>query len=505
MLFYYFFKNIPNLNNKMKLFSNVVVIKLVKNTLYNSTAQSILKLIETPHLPLKLLLLIYLLIASGISSYLLVQSVMTYLSWQFFTTTTYVFETPTKFPKVTICNRSPFTTKYALEFLKKLNREIQPEYDLFDSHSTVNLTYEKKQKLADKIRQAGYAKMNKKDFLDENRARLGHDKKVAFAGCSFNGQSCSWDDLQWEFSSRYGNCFVFNSAKSLNNNTDSKLSFLSGSDFGLRLAFYAGHHENLSIINALFASGVKLRIENSSFQSENSNGVRISNGFETDILVERIYKFSLPRPYSSCEIYETTSFHSSHLYKIITASPYLYEQLFCFRQCRQAITIENCNCTDPRYLSLFNVSDCETNDQIECNMRVRKENIPQSVSKCLDLCPLECSQIFFNTKVQSTRLIGDLFADFIKQSKQLSEDFVKRRIDADTASQSFVKVNIFYESLSHTLSVDQPKMDIVSLLAYMGGIAGLLLGISAFSFWELLILAIEIFYLKKTLKTNAKM
>lgn len=450
-----------------------LIIKLIKETLYNSTAQSILKLIETPHWPLKGLLLIYLVLAGVISSYLAVQSVLAYLSWQVFTTNTYVFETPSHFPKVTICNRSPFTTKYALEFLKELNREIQPDFDLFDSQSRANKTYAYLQKLADKIRQAGYAKMKQKNFSDENRVKLGHDKIDAFVGCSFNGQSCSWDDLKWEFSSRYGNCFVFNSNRNSKQQASPKLAYLAGSDFGLRLAFYGGYHENLSIINSLFASGVKIQIENSSFLSENSNGIRISNGFETDISVERIYKFSLPQPYSSCEIDENAH-HPSHLYKMISASPYLYEQQICFRQCRQEITIRKCNCTDPRYLSLFNESDCESSKQIDCNIEVR-----------------------FNTKVSSTQLIGDLYAEFIRKNRNLSEDFVMRNINAQTARESFVKVNIFYESMSRTLSIDTPKMDIVSLLSSMGGILGLLLGMSTFSFWEVLILLIEILYTEK--------
>ncbi len=473
-----------------------LIIKLVKETLYNSTAQSILKIIETPHWPLKGLLLIYLVIAGVISSYLAVQSVLAYLSWQVFTTNTYVFETPSHFPKVTICNRSPFTTKYALEFLKELNREIQPDFDLFDNQSRNNKTYAYLQKLADKIRQAGYAKMKQKNFSDENRVKLGHDKIDTFAGCSFNGQNCSWDDLQWEFSSRYGNCLVFNSNRDSQQQASPKLAYLAGSDFGLRLAFYGGYHENLSIINSLFASGVKIQIENSSFLSENSNGIRISNGFETDISVERIYKYSLPQPYSSCEIDENAH-HPSHLYKMISASPYLYEQQICFRQCRQEITIKKCNCTDPRYLSLFNESDCESSQQIDCNVEVRKNVIPQSVQNCLSLCPLECSQIIFNTKISSTKLIGDLFAEFIRKNRNLSEDFVMRSINAQTASESFVKVNIFYESMSRTLSIDTPKMDIVSLLSSMGGILGLLLGMSTFSFWEVLILLIEILYAEK--------
>ena len=350
----------------MKLFENEVLNKLIKDTLYNSTAQAILKLIETPNVLLKIILLVYLSLASCISSYLVIQSTLSYLSWQVFTTTTTYFENPAVFPKITICNRSPFKTKYALDLLKELNKEISPNLDLFDSHNISRLDYTSKQSLADKIRQAGYAKMNNRKFSDEDRKRLSHSKEDSFISCSFNGQACSPEDLVWEFDKRYGNCYVYNSGISDSNPKDAnvqtlKSAYLSGSDFGLRLTFYAGHHENLSIINSLFANGIKIRIENSSYLSENSNGIRISNGYETDVSIERFTSLNLPKPYSSCDIENQSpkyEYDSSYLYNLILNSSYNYNQQLCLRLWRQQITIRECNCTDPRYFPsyFFNIT-----------------------------------------------------------------------------------------------------------------------------------------------------
>jgi hypothetical protein len=53
---------------------------LIKETLYNSTAQAIIKLIETPILTLKVFLFWCVILSSGVCSYLIIQLILCYLS-----------------------------------------------------------------------------------------------------------------------------------------------------------------------------------------------------------------------------------------------------------------------------------------------------------------------------------------------------------------------------------------------------------------------------------------
>ncbi len=53
---------------------NVKVKNLIKETLYNSAAQAIIKIIETPYYTLKIFLFICLIASSGICSYLFISS-----------------------------------------------------------------------------------------------------------------------------------------------------------------------------------------------------------------------------------------------------------------------------------------------------------------------------------------------------------------------------------------------------------------------------------------------
>ena len=111
---------------------------------------------------------------------------------------------------------------------------------------------------------------------------------------------------------------------------------------------------------------------------------------------------------------------------------------------------------------------------------------------CISLCPLECNITQFETSVTSTKFLGDFYADYIKNNKNLSVDFDSKIIDA---TNSIVSINIFYDSLSYTLSTESPQMDLVSLLANIGGNLGLFLGESLLSFCELIEVAFEILQL----------
>ncbi len=56
--------------------------------------------------------------------------------------------------------------------------------------------------------------------------------------------------------------------------------------------------------------------------------------------------------------------------------------------------------------------------------------------------------------------------------------------------------------MSYELSTESPKMDIVSMLASIGGNLGLFLGVSVFSLCELVEVAIEVYHVKQAKNFN---
>ena len=75
-------------------------------------------------------------------------------------------------------------------------------------------------------------------------------------------------------------------------------------------------------------------------------------------------------------------------------------------------------------------------------------------------------------------------------------------MSVEQAEKNFVYTRIFYESLSYTLTTEAPKIDLVSLLANIGGTLGLFLGVSALSACELVEVLIQIILLRKKSKSS---
>jgi hypothetical protein len=92
--------------------------------------------------------------------------------------------------------------------------------------------------------------------------------------------------------------------------------------------------------------------------------------------------------------------------------------------------------------------------------------------------------------------------EVLNRNINLVKDFSNddKKLNSDRAKESVVRINIFYDSLSYTLSTESPKMDVVSLLSNIGGNLGLFLGVSLISLCELIEALIEIFFAFKTNK-----
>jgi hypothetical protein len=109
-------------------------------------------------------------------------------------------------------------------------------------------------------------------------------------------------------------------------------------------------------------------------------------------------------------------------------------------------------------------------------------------------CPLVCNLIEYKTTSSSYRLKGDLYTDFINENEIFSQDS-NETINANNAANSIVSINIYYDSLSYIQTTESPKMNLVSLLASIGGNLSLLLGISLFSLFDVIELLMEIYFI----------
>ena len=420
---------------------------------------------------------------------------MSYFSYEVTTTTRTVNEMPTLFPQVTICNINQFTTENAYNFLNSLDSEQN-----ISEAGLANLTYADSQGNTGIINYAALSNATSQYFTDQMRKNLAHSLDDIMVSCKFNGKSCSKSDFFWRFDSTKGNCYVFNSGlNSSGQEISLKTASLPESYYGLHLEVYTNFFEPLSTFNSLNGgSGLFVLIDNSSYSRIN-DGIRVSAGFRTDIVVDRFFKSTMPAPYSNCEIEpDSPKTSTSEIYNLIARSKYEYTQELCFTQCFQKIAISVCNCTDST-LSLYDVPYCVTNEQVFCVIDVfygifLSNDFIQN--ECLPICPLECNKTEYKTSLNTNRLVGDIYAKYIRENERLAADFVSRRVDADTARDSVVSVSIYYDSLSYTVSTESAKMNVVDLLAAIGGNLGLFLGVSLLSVCELIEVLFEIYFIK---------
>jgi hypothetical protein len=156
-------------------------------------------------------------------------------------------------------------------------------------------------------------------------------------------------------------------------------------------------------------------------------------------------------------------------------------------------------------LSLFNVSKCDL-EKIKFNYTTDQFSTNLINEMCLSSCPLECNQNLYKKSISFNQLnVNSWYYDFyskIENNPNLMSDFVERKLTLYDIQESFVNVNIFYDSLSYTESIESPRMDFFSLLASIGGNLSLFLGVSFFSLFEIIQVTFEIVFNLKERKKN---
>ena len=113
-------------NGTLKIIcSNEKIKSLLKEVLYNSLAQAIIKIIQTHHLAIKLFLVLCVVCSSSLASYLVIESIMQNFTYGVTTTSRTIFETPTLFPKVTFCNYNRLGTWYAYDSMRQGTLDVR--------------------------------------------------------------------------------------------------------------------------------------------------------------------------------------------------------------------------------------------------------------------------------------------------------------------------------------------------------------------------------------------
>ena len=129
----------------------------------------LLKLIKTPNIVLKVYLAIFVLVSSGIAAYTVIMSFIIYFSYDVITTSRTIYETPTLFPKITICNVNPVTSLYGVDLIKKANGIVSPNIDIFNSTQMKLIDINTKRDLFERIYSSLTTLFQAKNFTNNQK------------------------------------------------------------------------------------------------------------------------------------------------------------------------------------------------------------------------------------------------------------------------------------------------------------------------------------------------
>jgi len=305
--------------------------------------------------------------------------------------------------------------------------------------------------------------------------------------CLFNNNRCNLAHFKVINFTSYGNCLRFN-----DNPDDLQKTYLADKYAGsLLLELFSGIPKTKSNDYFSMGYGFRIIINNQTDRiTRIVKGVDVAPGFQTNILVDRIFYFKETIPYENCfsDFDSYFSNFDSEIVKEILNKGKIYQQSYCFQKCYIKMLKTKCNCdSDP-----FNSFKCLNKEvNMSCFDIIHKYFYISNYTECLPLCPLECNRQEFKL---STSLLN--YPHLSEVESLLQNPIIKSKyeniynVTVSQLRESVVSVAIYYEDLSYTVVSKEPKMNFLDLISNIGGIMGIFLGISFLSFLEI----IEIIY-----------
>jgi hypothetical protein len=234
-------------------------------------------------------------------------------------------------------------------------------------------------------------------------------------------------------------------------------------------------------------NGFNIFITNSSTSSIYGEGINISPGTSTNIVLNKYSIIKQPFPYSECtqNLISIDSYDSECYRKLITTKlTYSYDD--CVRMCFQKLISENCDCQSVTYDYVYNKSlrKCvieKSNKINDTNCLVDSWNYMTKNSSVLKECdcPFECEFNGYQYSISFSEFPTKYYFNYLKNKSYLIKNNYPN-ISFDEMKQSIAKIQIFYDDLKHTLVSQEVKVGMEDLISNIGGIMGLFLGNSSF-------------------------
>jgi len=223
-------------------------------------------------------------------------------------------------------------------------------------------------------------------------------------GCIYdNDETCqtSYTEFFEQYQDpRYGTCYRFNSGRNMNGEPVNLLnSHVSGRSNGFQIQV---HNESIGLYLFIHNSTI-LPYPSQIFNNLNGDGLFISPPYNYDIVVDRIITSMLPSPYNECLMDATLFDKNKTLINFILKSNQTYTRQRCLIYCFDLFYINQnpCNCSS----SIGNVwQDCFMNKDSKnlngCTFKYKTNfNLYNSIEKCFQYCPYDCNSVQLSTQI----------------------------------------------------------------------------------------------------------
>lgn len=161
--------------------------------------------------------------------------------------------------------------------------------------------------------------------------------------CLFAGRTCSATDFDWIYHFEYVNCYTFN-PKSVKKITQ------SGAKSGLLIELFVGPPDYISDKDT--ATGAVIFISNETQSAFENPETLVPNEFKTRVVINRQITDKIDYPYSDC-VKDIQDKYSTEFFRMTKRLYSTYTQSACLDLCYQQMSLDSCNCSDPRYASLY--------------------------------------------------------------------------------------------------------------------------------------------------------
>uniref|UniRef100_A0A914W9W7 EGF-like domain-containing protein n=1 Tax=Plectus sambesii TaxID=2011161 RepID=A0A914W9W7_9BILA len=304
----------------------------------------------------------------------------------------------------------------------------------------------------------------------ENQTALSWEYEDLFEWVSFDGQPLNLTEsvLKWN-EATLGNCFTYNHENITNKDKLTR----AGQDGAFRALLKVDQEEYLPWVDT---SAMMIFVHN---QSEGIFGESVRYnaipGAKTSLSVRQSVYKRLGGKYGECV--NSKSEVKSYYY------PGEYSTPGCLRSCYQDAVFAACKCMDPRYPT-DDVAICDLSQRSCVDDFVAATGDPSRWSTCY--CPLPCRNGQFDIAVSTGKtMLEPLICNYTNTNRTACLTLRQR---------DYLEIEVYFDSMLYSIFEEDAAMGFTDLLNALGGLIGLLCGVSVVTLVELGFAIVQIIF-----------